>query len=462
MSRALILCGPVLAACALAGPAASADLAVELWTDRGNGAVYEHAEPIELSARTSDDAHLLVYEIDTQGYVRMIYPTAGHAGFVQGRATLALPEHDADYELAVQGPEGIGYIVAVASRRPFRDLPWYLRPYDFDADPEDMIGAPDEEQGITREGQVVGDPFVAMERIRRAVMDPELSEADIASAYTSYHVGHRFRYPRYLCNDCHRPDYWAWWPTFDPYYATCSVFSFRVNYHWWWGWPCWTGYVPYYVYVVRSDCPPYYSGWANVRYSSWDGWARWNSLWGDRVARYKPATPVSYVPPVKRKDGGYVLPPGERRPPAFRDPSGRTPNTIGGVPVGRMRGPTGEGGGDPAQGVRRKQGAERMPVRLPEGSGQVGRTREWTWREPGSGSRGGTRPSLRPPRSRPTTRGRGRAPSSSATLRRESRRRPLAWSVRRRRPAGPCPSPRVHRAAAAAAAAERTTAEADA
>ena len=45
---------------------------------------------------------------------------------------------------------------------------------------------------MTAEGRIVGDPFVAMERIRRRVLsDPDNDEA-FATAYTSYYIHERF------------------------------------------------------------------------------------------------------------------------------------------------------------------------------------------------------------------------------------------------------------------------------
>ena len=102
----------------------------------------------------------------------------------------------------------------------------------------------------------MGDPYVAMERIRRIVLGRADDEDLFTSSYTAYYVGHEVRYPRYICNDCHRPGRYNWWTGFDPYYTTCSVFDFRVNWSWGWGPRYWNGSVPYFVYVYRDDCPP--------------------------------------------------------------------------------------------------------------------------------------------------------------------------------------------------------------
>src|SRR5688572_12936763 len=152
-------------------PAAAAEpsggIAVELWTDRGHDAVYQPGEGIELHVRSSDEGYLLLYEIDAEGRLRVLWPERGSSGFLEGDRTLTLPSDRSEVELVVEGPAGQGYVVAIVAREPFLDLPWYLRPYDLQAEELGYVGQPDEEEGVTAEGRIVGDPFVAMERIRR-------------------------------------------------------------------------------------------------------------------------------------------------------------------------------------------------------------------------------------------------------------------------------------------------------
>jgi hypothetical protein len=109
-----------------------------------------------------------------------------------------LPEPEDNEQLVVQGPVGQGYVVAIASRSAFKDLPWYLRPYDEQAE---ELGyqhtEADDQSGVTAEGRIVGDPFVAMERIRRAVLMSPDDADQFSEAYTSYYVHSAVRYPRY-------------------------------------------------------------------------------------------------------------------------------------------------------------------------------------------------------------------------------------------------------------------------
>lgn len=309
--------GILVLAGALCLPAAASarGLSVELWTDRGSDAVYQPGDPIQIKARTSDDAYLLVYEIDAEGAVHVLFPFRGENPQIPGRNTLRLPG-DEHGEMVVDATTGEGYIVAIASATPFEELPWYLRPYDPQGEAVGYVGKPDDEEGITEDGRIVGDPFVAMERIRRRVLRDARDGDAFATAYTSYYVHERVRYPRYICNDCHRPGRYAWWNGFDPYYTTCPVFDFRVNWSWGWGPRYWYGSVPYFVYVYRDDCPPAYRRYSGsgIWYSSWDGWDRWRNLWGNGgLHRYKSPPPAGYVPPDHYWAGGREarpLPPG--------------------------------------------------------------------------------------------------------------------------------------------------------
>lgn len=324
----------------VAATANARGLDVEIWSDRGHDGVYQPGDGMEVRVRTSEDAYLVVYEIDTEGRVALLHPDRGMRGYVEGRTTIRVPSDRSNLELVVDGDVGQGYLVALATREPIRDLPWYLRPYDPQAREVGYVGGAADEEGVTSEGRIVGDPFVAMERIRRRVVANADDPGAFASAYTAYYVHHEVRYPRYLCNDCHRPGRWAWWDGFDPYYAHCSVFDFRVNRGWHWGPSYWYGFVPYYYYVYRTDCPPRYRAYStrHLHYSSWDGWRRWSTLWGGSMQRFKSDPPADYQSPVRFREGASAqrpLPPGflSTREPRSGGPGGSL------VPVQRPRSP---------------------------------------------------------------------------------------------------------------------------
>ena len=361
-------------------PVRARGMDVQVWTDRGDDAVYEPGDAMRVKVRTSDDAYLLVYELDSEGNVNLLYPWKRSADRVEGRRTLRLPEDGSDYQLVVERATGQGFIVAIASDRPFRELPWFLRPYDPQAAAVGYEGDEDtrDEEGFDDKGRVVGDPYVAMERIRRRVLERPGDVDAFATSYSTYYVHEQVRYPRYLCNDCHRPQYWAWWNGFDPYYTHCSVVDFRVNWSWCWGPQLWTSYVPYYFFVARNDCPPRFQRCfdGRPRFSSWDGWRRWNDVFGGQLRRFKPAAaPVGYTPPPptggKWREG--------QTPPGFVPPDVRRQTGSPGTgPQGWMGRDRGDGRPVWREGprVRPDNGGGGTPASSDGGRGQPG-WREW-------------------------------------------------------------------------------------
>lgn len=393
--------------------ASAQTLNVKIRSDRGDGAVYQPGDAISLSVKTNRDANLIVYEIDAEGVVHVLFPTGGEDTSIEGGTALQLPEAS-DEQMVVEGPVGEGFIVAIASDEPFRQLPWYLRPVDPRA--QELGYTPNDEresEGVTSDGKIVGDPFVAMERIRRAVLAQGVNSRTFATAYTSYYVHNEVRYPRYLCNDCHRPGYYSWWDGFDPYYANCSAFDFRVNSNWWWGPTYWSGYVPYYAYVYRTDCPPRYrpqGSRGGVWYSSWDGWKRWTTTWGGPLRRFKTPPPAGYVAPADWQrgrtagrgagtgaGGGSTLPPGyfasahdrwnRTSQPGGGQPSGIRRERVGGAPS------SGSDGGAREWRTRGGSGGSSPTPSAPAPAPESGRSRRGGWDQGNNGSgRGGNNP----------------------------------------------------------------------
>jgi hypothetical protein len=329
----------------LAPPGARARvMGVDIWTDRGKDAVYEPGEPVEIKVRASDDGYLLVYDIDSEGYARVLYPYEGSSGYIAGRQTYRVPPYRSGLQLVVQGPVGQGFIVALLSR-----------PYDPQAEGAGYVGEEEDEEGVTSDGRIMGDPFVAMERIRRQVLSDANDPEVFATAYTSYYIHQPVRYPRYLCNDCHRPSRWAWWDGYDPYYTNCSAFDFRVYWGWSWGPRYWFGTVPYFCYVPRCyPCAPY----DRPYYSSWSGQRQWDVLWSGHLTRHKTPPPTGYTPP-SRYDGarwkeGKPLPPGFLNGEYVRGANGVRLR----VPIGANRPSVRE----PVQGRQRQDGARPGPT----------------------------------------------------------------------------------------------------
>ncbi|HEY6572982.1 MAG TPA: DUF4384 domain-containing protein, partial [Candidatus Eisenbacteria bacterium] len=274
LAAALILAAaPALAI--FAPPAASAAtqvapgrgrLSVDVWINKDEGGIFNSGEKMQVYFRASADAYVLLYNIDTEGYIHLIYPfRPGDPVHVQGGETYRVPSRHDPYDLVAEGPEGVEYVVALASPVPFVDLPWYLAPGLSDESRD--RGSSDVDDDL-EDGVVVGDPFVGMERLHRRIV-PRGQEERVATADTYFYIERRVEYPRYVCADCHHRTYW-----FDPYVDVCNVIEIRID-------ATWARYVPLrvgsarprYYYQVRSAAPDRYRAWKE-RWSSLDGSAQ--------------------------------------------------------------------------------------------------------------------------------------------------------------------------------------------
>ena len=232
---------------------------VEVWTNKEEGGVYRQGEPMRVFFRTSTDAFVLIYNIDTEGYIHLVYPYGpDDPDRVEGGVTHQVPSRNDPYELVADGPTGIEYVVAIASPFPFRDLPWYLTGgteatrSEYDDDGDDS-------------GVIVGDPYVGMDRVVRRVVPPG-REDDVATDDTFFYIERKVDYPRYVCADCH--SYGGW---YDPYGDICSVVDVRIDATWARFRPLRSRVIrPRYFYMVRSTAPNRYRQWKE-RWSSVDG-----------------------------------------------------------------------------------------------------------------------------------------------------------------------------------------------
>jgi len=94
-----------------------ADFYVDIWVNRGEGSTYYVGESIKINFRASKDAYVTIYDYDTAGYVRQIFPNWYHkSNFVQAHRVYSIP--GAGYTLEIDGPAGREElrIVAVLSR----------------------------------------------------------------------------------------------------------------------------------------------------------------------------------------------------------------------------------------------------------------------------------------------------------------------------------------------------------
>ena len=102
-------------------------LTADVWINKEEGGVYRPGESMRVFFRSNADAYVLVYNIDTEGYIHLVYPYGPADPMrVEAGRTYIIPQRHDPYDLVADGPPGMEFVVAVASRFPFQDLPWYL------------------------------------------------------------------------------------------------------------------------------------------------------------------------------------------------------------------------------------------------------------------------------------------------------------------------------------------------
>lgn len=186
-------------------------LQVEVWLDKGNGAVYRQNESVSVLFKANKDCYVTVYGIDTEGYLNLLYPLSkSRNNYVRGGKTYSIPD-DWDYpDLRASGQEGMVYIQALATTETqnIPDWPVYSRYFQ------------------DNQYRVLEDPYEAFQRLSNEIstIEPDPEFFDSKGAY--FYVHEKVPYPRYLCFQCHPQR------TVSPYTDVCPSFSVVIYDRW--------------------------------------------------------------------------------------------------------------------------------------------------------------------------------------------------------------------------------------
>src|SRR6266487_3250564 len=184
---------------------------IELWTNRGDAAVFTRGERVRLYFRIDQDAYVTIFRVDTDGRVRVLFPRdPWEDNFARGARDLEVDGRALGSDaFTIDDYPGVGYLFAVTSADPFV---------------YDQIESGDHwDYRVIADGRVKGDPYVAMTDLAQRIV-PE-GYADWDYDVISYNVGQHYDYPRFLCYDCHTYVSYSYW---DPYYYSCVRFRMFV------------------------------------------------------------------------------------------------------------------------------------------------------------------------------------------------------------------------------------------
>jgi hypothetical protein len=184
---------------------------IELWTNRGDAAVYTRGERVRLYFRLDQDAYVTIFRVDTDGRIRVLFPRdPWEDNFARGGRDLEVDGNELAREaFTIDDYPGVGYVFAVTSADPFV--------YD------QIESGQHWDYRVIADGRVRGDPYVAMTDLAGRIVPDGYVDWDYD--VISYNVGQHYDYPRFLCYDCHT---YVSYPYWDPYYNSCVRFRMFV------------------------------------------------------------------------------------------------------------------------------------------------------------------------------------------------------------------------------------------
>jgi len=113
-------------------------LDVEVWTDEDE---YYDGDNITINFRANKDCYVVIYNIDTEGNINILYPGDQYDDTrIERDRIYRIPDSYDEYDLTVRGPEGIEYVQMVASQTPI-PVPDFDRGFDMvvNGDPLDFL-----------------------------------------------------------------------------------------------------------------------------------------------------------------------------------------------------------------------------------------------------------------------------------------------------------------------------------
>jgi hypothetical protein len=156
------------------------------------GSVYQAGEDVGFSIQTDSDAYVVVFDMDTDGFVHLLYPeTGGSLQKLSAHRVYEIPA-DPDRSLVVSGADGIEFVFALA-----------VENRDYINDAELRFLAEDESLPENRRFRITGDPLLGANRVASQVVRGIANRPGVTMAFTYFYVGTAVDFPRYLCEECY-------------------------------------------------------------------------------------------------------------------------------------------------------------------------------------------------------------------------------------------------------------------
>ncbi|HEU4366051.1 MAG TPA: DUF4384 domain-containing protein [Candidatus Krumholzibacteria bacterium] len=185
LSLCLLLAAPVPAS-AVSTARNGGDGGVTLRATVPLGGIVNTGDRVAFEYQTRKEAAVIVFSIDSRGYVHLLHPEGG-VEVSDANAAYTIPSSGS--ELIVDTPTGVEFVFALS----------VAEPSAIDAAELDYLRGTDRPGGEPY--RISGDPFIAANMIAGELVRG-VSHRDVYFGYTQFYVNQRVEYPCYLCGAC--------------------------------------------------------------------------------------------------------------------------------------------------------------------------------------------------------------------------------------------------------------------
>ncbi len=150
------------------------------------GGIVNTGDRVAFEFQTRKDAAVLVFSIDSRGFVHLLYP-AGPPEVARANTEYSIPEYGS--ELVVDTPTGVEFAFALAVTDPGA------------IDAAELAHLRGTDVPGAEPYRITGDPFIAANMVA-AELVRGVSHQEVYFGYTNFYVNQRVEYPCYLCGAC--------------------------------------------------------------------------------------------------------------------------------------------------------------------------------------------------------------------------------------------------------------------
>lgn len=190
------------------------DLSVVVRLMGGRGSVLNSGRELRLTLRANKDAYVIVYNIDSEGFVNLLFPSDGRPRKLEADKVYTLPERGSGLRFEVGDKTGVEYIhaIAVPERNMIDEQELYFLSETSRNSPEKRF-------------RTDMDPYLSFNTIDENVIEG-IDRIPVATDHTYFFANRRVDYPGYLCSKCHGSDKIS-----DPYGEQCPEIAIERNYY---------------------------------------------------------------------------------------------------------------------------------------------------------------------------------------------------------------------------------------